>query len=78
MNFAIFFLQCKKDPDTKTEKLMLYFLLCPNGTDACYNDCASSNGLSDGQITGVEYKKFESCKSQCDAYCNTTFLFIED
>ncbi len=75
--FAIFF-SCKKDSDTKTEKVFLYLLLCPNGIDSCYNDCANNNGISDGSITGVEYKNFESCKSQCDVYCNTSFLFIEN
>jgi hypothetical protein len=77
-SIAIIFLNCKKDPDTKTEKLVLYFLLCPNGLNACYNDCADRTGLSDGQVTGEDYNNFNSCKSQCDVYCNTSFLFIQD
>jgi hypothetical protein len=78
LSIAIFFLSCKKDPDIKTEKLMIYLLLCPNGADACYNDCANSSGISDGTITGVEFNQFSTCKSQCDAYCNTSFLLIKD
>ncbi len=76
--FAIFFSFCQKDPDTKLEKITIYLLLCPNGTDACYNDCANSTGLSDGNVTGTDFNNFSTCKSQCDAYCNLSFLFIEN
>lgn len=74
--FAIFFLDCKKDPDTKTERLLLYQLLCPQGSEVCYNDCASSTGISDGSITGTEYKNFQSCTFLCDSFCNLSFLLV--
>ncbi len=73
---ATFFLYCKKDPDTRQEKIILYQLLCPRGSEACYNDCANQTGISDGNITGSEYKSFQSCTSLCDSYCNLSFLLI--
>ncbi len=78
IGFAILFSYCQKDPDPKLEKITLYLLLCPDGIEACYNDCANRSGLSDGNITGTEYSGFSTCKSQCDAYCNLSFLFIEN
>lgn len=75
---SIFFLNCKKDPDTKSEKIILYQLLCPNGITACYDQCANTSGFSDGQTTGTEYYAFKSCTSNCDAFCSLSFLFISD
>ncbi|MFN3604392.1 MAG: hypothetical protein ACK4UJ_06760 [Leptonema sp. (in: bacteria)] len=74
--FAILFLSCKKDPDTTTEKIILYNLFCAQGINACYDSCAESTGFSDSTITGTEYNNFKSCTSSCDFYCNLSFLLI--
>ncbi len=71
---SIFFSHCQKDPDTKTERLIIYSLLCPNGIDACYANCTASNN----PITGSDYKNLSSCTSLCDTYCSLSFLLVED
>ncbi|MCB1169568.1 MAG: hypothetical protein KDK25_04505 [Leptospiraceae bacterium] len=65
--------QCKKDPDTTTEALVEYLVLCPTGIDACYNDCGTSTGYP-GQ--GSDFRAFQTCTAQCDAKCSTSALFL--
>lgn len=70
---------CKEDPDDLPEKLATYQLLCPAGLDSCYNECGVSSGVSSGgEPTGEELRAFDTCTSQCDILCDTSFLFLSD
>ncbi|MDH5655387.1 MAG: hypothetical protein OEZ34_05735 [Spirochaetia bacterium] len=75
--FPALFLSCRKDPDPLPQKISLYLLLCPTGKTGCYGNCGSVYDTSgNGIIDPVELPAFQSCTSQCDVNCDTSFLYL--
>lgn len=68
---------CSRDPDTRMKKLAVVYLLCPTGTQGCYNNCQTANDTNhDGVITGGEFVNFNTCTATCDTNCSLSFLYM--